>query len=348
MGSSKVAIIGAGLAGLVAARRLVELESQGRVDVAGDDIVLLERSSAAGGRLATERIGEAVLDHGAQFFTVRTDDLRADVARWQAEGVVEEWCRGFGEIDGYPRYRVAGGMVQLANHLVEELVDRGVAVIAGAPVEAIEARTGDDDGDGWRIGFDDGRTPLDVDAVIATPPVPMSLALLACGGVAVTDAAATLDGFAYHRVVALLTVLDRSPELPSPGALQQPGDETFSFVSDNQAKGISPVPAVTFHTAHARSADLWPASDDEILHALLPAARQVVTPAEIDEVRVVRWLHTGPVAAHPDPCVVAATGSGSAGPVVLAGDGFGGSKVEGAYTSGRAAAVAVAEGLRSA
>jgi len=32
---------------------------------------------------------------------------------------------------------------------------------------------------------------------------------------------------------------------------------------------------------------------------------------------------------------------------VLAGDGFGGSKVEGAYTSGRAAARLIAEALRS-
>ena len=46
--------------------------------------------------MATRRIGAAVVDHGAQFFTVRTPELAARVTRWQAEGLVFEWSRGFG------------------------------------------------------------------------------------------------------------------------------------------------------------------------------------------------------------------------------------------------------------
>ena len=151
-----------------------------------------------------------------------------------------------------------------------------------------------------------------------------------------------LEQIEFHRVIALLTVLDRSPELPPPGALQQPADPVFTFVADNQAKGISDVPAMTFHTAHALSADLWTRSDDDIEAELSPAAAQIVAPARIVDLRLRRWLHTGPVVAHPDPCVVAAR---NPGPLVLAGDGFGGSKVEGAYRSGRAAAAAIIDSL---
>jgi predicted NAD/FAD-dependent oxidoreductase len=232
-------------------------------------------------------------------------------------------------------------MVNLARRLADEVADLGVTVATDAVVTSIEATAGT----GWLVRFDDDREPMAAKAVILTPPVPLSLALLNAGGVTRTEDATTFDEFAYHRVIALLTVLDRSPELPPPGALQQPADDVFSFISDNQAKGISPVPAVTFHTAHSRSAELWPTDDAAVLDALLPAARSVVAPAEIVEVEVVRWLHTGPVSAHPERCVIVATGP--VGPIVLAGDGFGGSKVEGAYTSGRAAAEEIAAALSS-
>ncbi len=333
--TARVAIVGAGLAGLIAARDLVR---HGTPD-GGRGVVVVERSGVVGGRLATRSIGDAVFDHGAQFFTVRTDELAADVDRWTAAGVVEEWCRGFAEVDGYPRYRIAGGMANLATHLAGELVASGVTLTTGVGV--VEIRPGDN-GDGWLVRSGDDGVVV-ADAVILTPPVPLSSALLDAGGVARAAGADAFDDFAYHQVVALLAVLDRSPGLPEPGALQQADDDTFSFVSDNQAKGISPVPAVTFHTAHGRSAALWSATDDEVLDALLPAARDVVAPATISQIEVVRWPHTGPVAAHPDRCAVVA--EGPSGPIVLAGDGFGGSKVEGAYSSGRAAAALVADAL---
>lgn len=342
MASPRVLIIGGGLSGLTAADRLLR-----RPDgLDPTEVAVVERSPTVGGRLATRRIGEATLDHGAQFFTVRTDDFRADVDRWLAAGVVEEWCRGFGVVDGYPRYRAAGGMNQLARRLGASLAEAGVAVATGRRVSALRPRDG-----GWRVDYDEpsaeitaGEGPVtDVPALIVTPPVPQALALLESGGTTLSPASAsTLRSLTYHRVIALLTVLDRRPELPPPGALQRPDDPTFTFVADNQAKGISAVPAVTFHTAHARSADLWSATDDEIVDALLPTARDLVAPAQIVELEVKRWRYTGPVHPHPDPCFVATVaGEPVPGPLVFAGDGFGGSKMEGAYLSGLAAADAV-------
>jgi predicted NAD/FAD-dependent oxidoreductase len=91
-----VVVVGAGISGLLCARRLVEN---------GVDVQVLEQSTRVGGRLATERIGEAVLDTGAQFFTVRTPGFQALVDAWIARGVAREWCRGFPpEPDGFPRY----------------------------------------------------------------------------------------------------------------------------------------------------------------------------------------------------------------------------------------------------
>ncbi len=108
-------IIGAGLAGLVAANQLA---------AEGVAVRIVDKGRSVGGRLATRRIGTAVLDHGAQFFTARSDAFVETVDGWLAAGVVEEWCRGFDDVsDGYPRYRSTGGMNQLAQHLRSTLPD---------------------------------------------------------------------------------------------------------------------------------------------------------------------------------------------------------------------------------
>ena len=52
----RVTVIGAGLAGLIAAQQLHNN---------GHDVVVLDKGKSPGGRLATRRIGDATLDHGS-------------------------------------------------------------------------------------------------------------------------------------------------------------------------------------------------------------------------------------------------------------------------------------------
>ena len=58
------------------------------------DVRIVDKGRSVGGRLATRRIGEARLDHGAQFFTVRTPAFQAQVDDWVARGVVHVWNHG--------------------------------------------------------------------------------------------------------------------------------------------------------------------------------------------------------------------------------------------------------------
>ena len=159
-------IIGAGLAGLVAAKQLADRGQQVRV---------VDKGRSVGGRLATRRMGAAVLDHGAQFFTARSDDFNAAVADWIGAGVVEEWCRGFEiEGDGYPRYRAVGGMNQLAKHLRSTLPDT-VEVLTGHRAASIIPLA-----DRYAISYDGAiRSPDESRAVICTAPVPQALELIA-------------------------------------------------------------------------------------------------------------------------------------------------------------------------
>ncbi len=311
-------IVGAGLSGLVAAQVLKD---------AGVDLLVVDKGRSVGGRLATRRIGSGTLDHGAQFFTVRSADFRQTVGQWEHDGLVSVWCEGFEELDGYPRYRVNGGMSQLAKYLARDL-DVVTGVRAQAVLPAPEA---------WTVTYEGGsRHPDDGAAVLLTAPVPQSLELLASGGVRLDDQTAGLADIRYHKVIALLIRLEdgATSSLPEPGARQSPDDPTFSFIADNQRKGISDDPALTFHTAHQLSAELWDMKDNDVRERLLPEAVSAVGTDAFAEVQVKRWRYSGPVTPWPERCQQVAE---RPGPLVLAGDAFGGPKVEGAFLSGLAA-----------
>ena len=66
--TADVLVIGAGMAGLIAA---AELQRAGR------RVLVLDKGRGVGGRLASRRIGEASFDHGAQFITARTPRFAA-------------------------------------------------------------------------------------------------------------------------------------------------------------------------------------------------------------------------------------------------------------------------------
>ncbi|RIK16302.1 MAG: hypothetical protein DCC51_13750 [Anaerolineae bacterium] len=83
---SDILVVGAGIAGLMAARRLC---------AAGFQVAVVEKCSGAGGRLSTVPLGSGLADSGAQFFTVRTLEFRREVDSWLAEGLVYEWSRGW-------------------------------------------------------------------------------------------------------------------------------------------------------------------------------------------------------------------------------------------------------------
>jgi renalase len=320
-----VAVVGAGLSGLVAARTLTR---QGR------RVRVLEQRAEPGGRLATRRLGNATLDHGAQFFTSRTPEFARLVDEWRVNGSgIGTWCHGFARAasvldgpesavlhpDGHPRFFVRGGMQSLARDLARDL-----PVDLGAQVTVLEPRL-----HGWRVHVRRGSDVAAVDAaaVVLTVPGPASRPLLDPLGVAVSLPA-------FEPAVALLAVLDRTPGLPDPGGVQFT-DGPVSWLADNAAKGISASPAVTVHAAGPESEALLDVSDDTASDRLWSfvgpwcgAARPVVTAVE-------RWPSARPVDVH-EQRALRFTVDGA--PLVLAGDAYRGPRIEGAALSGLAAA----------
>ena len=182
----------------------------------------------------------------------------------------------------------------------------------------------------WEVAIDDG-TSRPADAVVLTCPLPQTVALLVDSGLDLERELVFTD---YDRTLGLLVVLDRPSAVPHPGGIQ--ADGIFQFVGDNQAKGISPVPAVTFHADAEWSESHWDDDPEEVRLLLEEEARRWLGDAEIVESQLKRWRFATPRTVWPDPCRVAADGA-----IVLAGDAFAGPRVEGAHNSGLAAAHAL-------
>lgn len=317
-----VAIVGAGLSGLVAARTLA---------AAGRSVRLIDKGRSVGGRLATRRIGAATLDHGAQFFTVRSPEFAALVAEAIDAGVVYEWCQGFDAGgDGYPRHACHGGMNALAKWLAV-----GLDCTTGSQVASVAPAA---DGPGWTLATDDGER-VDAGALVLTAPVVQSLALIDAGGVALESGVRSdLESIEYFATLALLVTLDGRPAVPDPGGVQLPETEPFTFVADNRRKGISSGEAVTLHANHDYSAARYDDDPDEVRAELLGLAAPWLGDAAVIEAQLKKWRYAGPVEPLVAECVVTAVDGGA---LVFAGDAFGGPKVEGAARSGMAAAAAL-------
>lgn len=321
----RVVIIGAGLTGLIAARDLT---------AAGAEVILLDKGRSPGGRLATRRIGGATLDHGAQFFTVRSPAFAKQVDDWQERGLVHVWNTGFsdpddsvddtadmaGEAEAYPRYVATNGMNSLAKDLAADLDVR-----CSTMVFAIRRDT---DTGAVTVVIDDG-TVLEADAVIVTTPLPQAFALMIDGNVELDE---TLFRTSYDRTIGLLVRLDGPAALPASGGVQD-ADEVFSFIGDNASKGVSAEPAVTFHANSAWSEAHWDEDNDALIEQLTAAAAPWLGAATILEYSLKKWRLATPRSIWPDPCWTTANGK-----VIVAGDAFAGPKVEGAHNSGLAAA----------
>lgn len=163
----RVAVIGAGIAGLSCARAL---------DAAGARVVVFDKARGPGGRISTRRGDGWAFDHGAQYFTVREPAFGAVVAQWKAAGVVDEWRGRFGRFVGrfvaetppLPRWVGVPRMSAITRALCDGLELRASARVTGVSR----------DGNGWAVTCEGGAVD-GFDRVVVAVPAPQAVPLLA-------------------------------------------------------------------------------------------------------------------------------------------------------------------------
>jgi predicted NAD/FAD-dependent oxidoreductase len=314
--NTDVLIIGAGISGLLCGTELRR---------AGLSVRVLDKGRGFGGRMASRRMSGGRLDHGAQFFTVRDPRFRSYVDEWLDAGVIKEWFRHSEEDsnpEGYPRYCGRSGMTDAPKYLAASLdVVREERIIELSR-----------DIDVWIATSASGHVYSAANLII-TIPMPQAVTLLETSGLNYGGSKeAALKQIRYAKGLATLAILDGPSGLSGAG-YKRLFESPLSWIADNRMKGISPdVSAITVHADAAFSEAHWDSSDAVRGPLMLEAAKPYLE-SKVVEYKCHRWGFTTPINPWSENFF-----SNPSLRLTLAGDSFGGARVEGAAVSGIEAA----------
>lgn len=206
--AADVVVVGAGIAGIACARRLV---------AAGLSVRLLDKGRGIGGRVATRRVrlaegAEVCFDHGAQYVTARTDAFGAALAEAVAAGAASVW-EGAGAAS---RFVGQPGMSALPRTLA-----KGLVVSQQAEVGAVQR-----DGAGWRLTLATGAVLAR--HVVITAPAPQAAQLIgadhplgpALAGVKMDPCLTLMAAFPVGSATGLPPVIAAEDDAPLPWIAQ--------------------------------------------------------------------------------------------------------------------------------
>jgi predicted NAD/FAD-dependent oxidoreductase len=305
-GMQRVAVIGAGMAGLACARRLAD---------AGLEVVVLDKGRGIGGRLATRRAGDGLqFDHGAQYVTARGEAFGSVLDDLRRAGAAAAWDDG----SGRPHLVGTPGMSALPRHLA-----RGLDVRLEVEVSSVRADAG-----GWLVASGDER--LRFDRVVVTAPAPQTATLLGPD----SPLAAELAPVRLDPCLTLMAALDA--DAPRPFASRaDPGDPLAWIAQDSTKPGRTAPACWVAQAGPSWSAAHFELDRDAIAALMLPllCERLGADPGVVRHASAHRWRYAKVAAPLGRPFARDASGTLQAG-----GDWCLDARVEAAWTSGDAIA----------
>lgn len=156
-----IAVIGAGISGLVLARELSHYA----------EVVVFEKARGVGGRMSTRYADPFYFDHGTQFFTARTPAFQEYLAHYLNRGIVAEWTGKVITLEAgaketkrlwfEPHLVASPNMNSLCKALAQGMTIHTSCEVA--PLQNIP-------GDSWELMDKDGKSLGAYDWVISTAP----------------------------------------------------------------------------------------------------------------------------------------------------------------------------------
>ncbi|MDP5338813.1 MAG: NAD(P)/FAD-dependent oxidoreductase [Nodularia sp. (in: cyanobacteria)] len=325
-----IAIIGAGMAGLVCAQRLTQ---------AGYSVLVLEKSRGLGGRLATRRLYGTWADHGACYLKPKGELFDNFVQLLCDRHIVEVWANPT-QLDSAPRYIVPAGMSAIAKFLAQGLqIQLNQRVTAIHPTEE----------NSWCLTLESNEQ-LTAKALVLAIPAPQALTLLAPLGADVLGRE-FIDNLSsvefYPSVSAIAGYPATSVELPPWKDRKFTDDAVLGWIGLDSSKRPHPQQPVfvlqssaKFAELHLETPDLQPVAKD----MLQQAAQRLALPwlEKPEWMQVHRWRYAFPSRPWSHPVLSAKTSP----PLVCCGDWCGGYLAEDAMISGLSASVEINHSLR--
>lgn len=334
-----IAIVGAGLSGLICARQLQEQ---------GNRVTVYEKGAEVGGRMATRTTELGGFDHGAQYFTASSDEFKKAIVGWRKAGLVSAWDGKLMMLEGgetHPvdrsaerlkqRFVAVPGMNALALHAAE-----GLDVRAEQFVKRIEAHD-----DQWLLKISSDGAPIDAsagpfDAVIVATPAAPAVSLLSVA----PKIAAEAEKARFAPCWSLMLGFQEPLELGFDAAWVQ--SSRLSWIARDSSKtGRRPGEHWVAHASGAWSEEHFEDDDERAKEKLLRAFHDA-TGLQVQPIYVAlhRWRFAQALQTVAGSCLWdSGQRIGACGDWFAAGlDGCG--RVENAYLSG----LAMAESLRLA
>ena len=320
---ANLAVVGAGIAGLACATKLQE---------AGLKVRLFEKSGGASGRMSTRHGNGWQCDHGAQYFTARHPDFRAEVARWQRAGVAALWN---------PTLQVFGGDSVHAPDLALErfvgtpfmtsparLLSDALALTTHATIGHLQRQP-----DGWQLlSAERGWLDERFDAVVLALPAPQAAPLLQPLSAELAELARSASmGGCWTVMARFATPLG----LPFDAAFVNHAPLRWIARDTSKPGRMGPETWVLHASVEWSEANLEQDAES-IAAALLKAFGQLGGPAP-QAWTVHRWRYASVIEPILDNACAWNAGIG----VGLCGDWLNGGTVEGAWLSGRQLALQI-------
>lgn len=267
MNKIDIVIVGTGLTGIMAARTLTDK---------GYEVLVIDKGKSVGGRMATRRIDGGKVDHGTQFFTVRTERFQSEVDQWLSQGFIKPW---FGE--NHSRFMSPGGMNALAKTLAKDL-----SVELNMEINQIEQRRDD-----YSVCSTTGEA-MKTKAIMLTIPAPQAEALLMGSKLEIDETAMEkLKQITFNPCFVGLFKLSNAPKLPGNGHLDQDLPKGMMRIVDHYKKGISNERTVSVYMTGQWSKAYSDEPSETVLNQMINVSKAYFDRQSILSQQLKRWRY---------------------------------------------------------
>ncbi|MFM9264464.1 NAD(P)/FAD-dependent oxidoreductase [Tychonema sp. BBK16] len=334
-----VAVIGAGMAGLICANQL---------RLAGYSVVVVEKSRGVGGRVATRRVNGTRADHGARYLEHQGDAVQGLIDVLLDRDILKLWTDTVcefrqGELFSSPNccYVAPAGMNAVGKYLAE-----GLEIWSGRRVQAISAS----ESQLWRLSLevtdDNLERPQELfaKAIVVAIPAPQALMFLTAEIGFLPDFIEKLRSVEYDPCITVMAGYSAEREQDLSGlnswwkTISFPDDSELAWIGFDSSKRLeSAQPVFVVHSSASFAESYFEATDlsgvgqhllDRTSENLIPWLKQP------EWFQVHRWRYAFCRNPLPVSCLPAA----GTLPLVCAGDLCGEGQIEAALRSGLAAA----------